>query len=332
MKRRAKISILTPVWNGMPYIKECVTSVIDQKFTDWEMIIADNCSDDGTWEYLQSLDDMRIQVIRHDENIGLYRNLNFVCAKATSPICQILCADDYLTNTDALGDIYDHWAGLPDEVGISAFLGKRRNNTAFIDFERETIPATIGPGKAFLFFFVFYNFVGNLSNVGFRTAIIAQNNGFVLNMHYAGDCEFWSRASLDTGVAVLRKPLIFIRVHQNSVTNSASKKGERFYQFVEVYEANYQRLVALYPELSSKLSVYGAMSLMSNISPTQLLTGNWVNMLALEAAFKNVSFPPSKIIRWLVYFATFGGKAGRITFAKHLLNKVNAQSKVIVPE
>ena len=36
------ISILTPVWNGLPYIKECIESVLSQDFQDWEMIIGDN--------------------------------------------------------------------------------------------------------------------------------------------------------------------------------------------------------------------------------------------------------------------------------------------------
>ena len=39
------ISILTPVWNGLPYIQECVESVIAQDFQDWEMIIGDNASE-----------------------------------------------------------------------------------------------------------------------------------------------------------------------------------------------------------------------------------------------------------------------------------------------
>ena len=55
------ISILTPVWNGLPYIKECIESVLSQDFQDWEMIIGDNESDDGTSEYLRSFTDPRIK-------------------------------------------------------------------------------------------------------------------------------------------------------------------------------------------------------------------------------------------------------------------------------
>ena len=42
------ISVLTPVYNGERYLAECIESVRAQTFTDWEYIIVDNCSEDGS--------------------------------------------------------------------------------------------------------------------------------------------------------------------------------------------------------------------------------------------------------------------------------------------
>ncbi len=69
------ISIITPVWNGLPYIKECVESVLAQDFQDWEMIVGDNASEDGTSEYLRTLNDPRIKVFRHEKNLGPVQKL-----------------------------------------------------------------------------------------------------------------------------------------------------------------------------------------------------------------------------------------------------------------
>src|SRR5688572_5160871 len=102
------ISILTPVWNGLPYLKETVESVLAQDYQDWEMIIADNASTDGTTEYLQSLTDPRIKVYRHETNLGLYRNNHFLFTKATAPIYVGLCADDYFY-PGALRKVVDEW-------------------------------------------------------------------------------------------------------------------------------------------------------------------------------------------------------------------------------
>ena len=71
------ISIVTPVWNGLPYIKELLSLSLSQDFQDWEMIIGDNSSTDGTSEYLQTLNDPRIKVFRHEKNLGVYRNIHF---------------------------------------------------------------------------------------------------------------------------------------------------------------------------------------------------------------------------------------------------------------
>ena len=72
------ISILTPVWNGLPYIKECVESVFSQEFQDWELIISDNGSTDGTRDYLDTLTDKRVQIFKQDKNLGIDGNLNFL--------------------------------------------------------------------------------------------------------------------------------------------------------------------------------------------------------------------------------------------------------------
>jgi glycosyltransferase involved in cell wall biosynthesis len=47
------VSVLLPVHNGMPYICEAIDSIVAQTFEDWELIVIDNASNDGSFEYLQ---------------------------------------------------------------------------------------------------------------------------------------------------------------------------------------------------------------------------------------------------------------------------------------
>src|SRR5688500_15313128 len=89
------ISILTPVWNGLPFVKECIDSVLSQEFQEWELIISDNGSTDGTRDYLDTLKDERIKIYKQEKNLGIYGNLNFLLSKASAPIGYWLCADDY---------------------------------------------------------------------------------------------------------------------------------------------------------------------------------------------------------------------------------------------
>lgn len=65
-----KISILMPVYNGMPLIQASIDSIQSQTYTDWECIIVDDGSIDGTSKYLDSLTDSRFVVYHFDTNLG----------------------------------------------------------------------------------------------------------------------------------------------------------------------------------------------------------------------------------------------------------------------
>lgn len=73
-----QISIVLPTYNGEKYIKESVDSIINQTYSDWELVIVDDCSADGTLqiarEYAKS--DARIKVIHNEENRKLPESLN----------------------------------------------------------------------------------------------------------------------------------------------------------------------------------------------------------------------------------------------------------------
>ena len=50
-----KISILLPCFNAEPFLKERIDSILAQTFSDWEAIVLDSHSDDGSWEFFQSI-------------------------------------------------------------------------------------------------------------------------------------------------------------------------------------------------------------------------------------------------------------------------------------
>jgi glycosyltransferase involved in cell wall biosynthesis len=71
-----KISVLMPVYNCRRFIEDSVISILNQTFKDFEFIIIDDCSTDGTYEYLLTLTDPRIILIRKIANSGYTISLN----------------------------------------------------------------------------------------------------------------------------------------------------------------------------------------------------------------------------------------------------------------
>ena len=71
------ITIILPTFNRKPYLRFCIQSVISQTFSDWELMIVDDGSNDGSWEVIQSYIDQypNIQGIRQrNKGLALARN------------------------------------------------------------------------------------------------------------------------------------------------------------------------------------------------------------------------------------------------------------------
>ncbi len=68
-----KVSVLMPAYNAEKYIGEAVESILNQTFTDFELIIIDDCSTDKTWEIIQEYaeKDKRIVSVKNERNIGI---------------------------------------------------------------------------------------------------------------------------------------------------------------------------------------------------------------------------------------------------------------------
>ena len=94
---KPKISIGVPVFNGQNFIKARLDSILNQSFTDFEVIISDNNSDDQTSEICHEYakKDKRIRLITQEKNIGLFWNYKFVLEHSRGDYFVIANVDDF---------------------------------------------------------------------------------------------------------------------------------------------------------------------------------------------------------------------------------------------
>lgn len=64
------VSIIMPSWNTERFIAETIQSVIDQTYTNWELLIVDDCSSDNTDSVVASFKDNRIKYFHNEKNSG----------------------------------------------------------------------------------------------------------------------------------------------------------------------------------------------------------------------------------------------------------------------
>ena len=91
-----RVSVITPAYNAAPFLEETIKSVQAQTFTDWEMIIVDDCSKDTTLElaYRLARDDHRIHVLTNEKNSGVAATRNKALDVATGEYIAFLDSDD----------------------------------------------------------------------------------------------------------------------------------------------------------------------------------------------------------------------------------------------
>jgi len=88
------ISIITPVYKAEKYIRQTIESVLAQTYTDWELILVDDCSPDGSADVIRSFDDPRIRLICQQTNTGAAEARNRGIREAKGRYIAFLDADD----------------------------------------------------------------------------------------------------------------------------------------------------------------------------------------------------------------------------------------------
>jgi len=94
MADRPKVTVLMSAYNAERYVAEAVDSVLAQTFPDFEFLIFEDASTDGTREILRRYADPRIRLVENETNLGLTRNLERGMLMARGESVARMDADD----------------------------------------------------------------------------------------------------------------------------------------------------------------------------------------------------------------------------------------------
>ena len=117
-----KISIVMPVYNKEKYIARGIHSILVQTFKDWELIIIDDGSTDGSLNQCKKFRDSRIQVF-HTLNRGVSEARNLGISKATGEYITFIDSDDFVAE-NYLEKIYITDEEISDYVATGEPLDK----------------------------------------------------------------------------------------------------------------------------------------------------------------------------------------------------------------
>lgn len=208
------VSVILPVFNGEAHLREAVESILGQNFPNFELIVIDDGSTDGTASILREYSDDRIRVLRNDHNLGLTRSLNLALHEARSPLVARQDADDR-SDPDRLRSQADFLARHEDVVLVGSrarSIDRRGRVRPAVDWIQCTTPLAIRWQLMFENPFIH-------SSAMFRTAVVRDLGGYDESFRTNQDFELWSRVARVHKVTNIARPLVDLR----GVRGSASR-------------------------------------------------------------------------------------------------------------
>jgi glycosyltransferase involved in cell wall biosynthesis len=234
-----KISVITINFNNLNGLKQTIASVLSQTFFDFEYIIIDGGSKDGSALYIEENKGKFSYWVSEPDN-GIYHAMNKGLKKAIGQYCLFLNSGDCLISNSVLQQLV---LGLNDNVdvlyGDFQYLSKSFNN-----IERF-------PKKLSIYHFA-YSYVPHTSSL-IRTNLLIELNGYDESFNIISDWVFFLRALIEKK-AVFEKINIVVTIYDiNGISNTiGNKKNEeqlaaisKYFPFLK-YDFEYFRELRYY--------------------------------------------------------------------------------------
>ena len=229
------ISVVLSVYNGEKYLADAVESILKQTYQNFEFIIIDDGSTDGSLEIIRSYDDERIMFISR-ENKGLIASLNGGIEQAKGKYIARMDADDISLSSRFEEQVV--FMEMHEEVGICG--------TAIIGFGEEMKEriSTYATEDRRLKSELLFSSVFAHPTVMMRKELMDKYNlRYEKEFLHAEDFALWSRMAQHTKFSNLKKPLLKYRVLKESITREADKDIETRYQTIKaIFEMSLEKL------------------------------------------------------------------------------------------
>lgn len=211
------VSVLLTSYNRERYLAESIESVLAQTFEDFELLVVDDASTDGSADVARAYAarDPRVRVVVNAKNLGQFENRNHAASLARAPLLKFHDSDDVM---------YPHCL----EVMVPPLLARPEADFALSAsraWEGGPCPLLVTPEQAYQREYLGTGFFfGGPANAVFRTELFRGQGGYPLE-GTASDFLFWVRACRTARVLLVPTDLFWYRIHpgQALVSDGAAR-------------------------------------------------------------------------------------------------------------
>jgi glycosyltransferase involved in cell wall biosynthesis len=222
VSERPLVWVMTPVYNGERYLAECIESVLAQTHENWQYLVVDNCSSDGTSEIVRDYArrDARVRLHQAGEFLPIISNWNRALRliPREAKYCKVVHADDTLFPEclERMVDVAERNPSVAIVTSYALWGNEVRHEGVPYPLEvadgREICRLTL-QGNCYVF--------GSPSSILLRTADVRARSSFYNEQNLHADTEVCFDLLRDADLGFVHQILTRTRVHDEAVTSSA---------------------------------------------------------------------------------------------------------------
>ena len=212
-----KISVVMPVYNGEKYLKEAIDSILNQTFSDFELIIINDCSTDGTESIIMSYKDNRIVYIKNEKNLGVAESLNKGLDIAKGEYIARMDADDI-----SLPKRFERQVKFMDRHNDIALCGSTVKIFGAVGGEKKT--NTIYKKNEIKVRMLFGPYIPHPTVMMRRNIIENEHYRYDNKYDKVEDFELWTRILLKNDACNIKAVLLKYRTHSGQVTQNHTEE------------------------------------------------------------------------------------------------------------
>ena len=228
-----KITVAIPVYNREKYVGAAIDSILAQSFTDFEVLVVDDASTDGSRAVVEAYRDQRVRLHALPANLGIAGVRNACLELARGEYLAFLDSDD-LSHPDRLSAQVAFLDGHPDHAAVGAWSQwMDEAGRPLKRFKRKPLAAEDIAAQR-----LFRAGIENSTAMA-RTAVL-RRYGHDERYEIGSDYDLWARVAVDHKLANLPRVLVLRRAHGQATTRLAAERKQRLRQ--AIYADQLERL------------------------------------------------------------------------------------------
>ncbi len=212
MNENPLVSVIINCHNGEKFLKNCIKSVLNQSYRNFEIIFWDNRSTDNSYKIAKSFKDKRIKIYKSKKFFKLYKSRNLAVEKCSGKYITFLDTDDLLLKSkikDQVKKIKKNKSFKMVYSNYFVLLNKKKNR--YIKFSKKLKSGSITQD------------ILNSYDIGILTTLIDReifkHRKFDISYDIIGDFDFFTKLSVENKIAVIQRPLAVYRIHDDNFSS-----------------------------------------------------------------------------------------------------------------